>query len=77
MTAKQKVLLVAAQYVAKARAMTLEGDRLARVAELLEDEDAEDVFSALVKLGLVNEAGVLLENSKLETIVLDMTGEAN
>jgi hypothetical protein len=62
MTAKQKLMLVAAQYVAEARERTRQGDMLAEVAKALTEDSAAKVFDELVKLELVDCDGILTKH---------------
>ncbi len=63
MTAKKRMSLVAAQYAAKAREMTREGDLLIRVAAILDEEGAQKVFEALQRQGLIDSEGLLVESA--------------
>ena len=69
MTSRQKVMLVAAQYGLKARQMTVEGDMLAKLAGLLTEERAKEVFEELQKLGLIDGEGLLTDNAKLDVLM--------
>lgn len=64
MTSKQKLALVAAQYVAQAREMTRSGDLMAGVASSVDEAKANDIMEALEREGLVDENGILQSSAE-------------
>ena len=59
MTSKQKLELVAAQYVARARDMTRSGDFMASVAASVDEAKAKQILEALEREGLIDSEGLL------------------
>jgi hypothetical protein len=67
-------MLVAAQYAAKARSMTVVGDQLTALSVRLDEEGAEQVFENLQTLGLVDGEGILIDGSDGITAKLNGAG---
>lgn len=59
MTAKQKLAIVAAQYIAHAREVTRSGDLMSVVAEKVSEERAKGIVEALEAEGLIDAEGIL------------------
>lgn len=59
MTSKQKLALVAAQYIARARDATRSGDALAAVSESISEERARAAIEDLEREGLIDREGIL------------------
>lgn len=59
MTAKQKVMLVAAQYAQIARKMTKQADAIDSLARQADEEEAAEILEDLEAEGLVDSDGML------------------
>jgi hypothetical protein len=74
MTSKQKVALIAAQYAARAREMTRQGDSILQMAKLLDENGASEVFEELQRSGLVDSEGLLLDGARIENTSFGKAG---